>query len=421
MSAFKKRELDLSGEEKTGKFRKKSHVVLTEETKEKEKNFLDCKVDENTRYFRMPNGLWESERNLDESVTRKWLSKHKVFAKRCKKLMGRGKVVEGKESKTPLNEVVIREGEEGTFNMENIEDCRPRKGKTPRKYLIKWEGYEEKTWEPENNVTPCFLMKWFHDHPSKVEKCEPGMSTDVYNAVKKKTEPSKIKVNDIFIRATQDAINKTFLPRGKKINMLILDGEDLNTTFRLLDGIKPPGIIDSIVIPNPASSNIMRQLFCSDERLVDTVELYNATSGEYLDSLGVKKKQFASVWLDFVGSFYKEEKHNPRNDIINLFEKQLLADGAIFAVTLFYGRGREDRWYEAVEQIPVYAKSFGYELESLCGLDYTYECRDPKLSSSFDYGPTMSFFIFKVHKPTKEGGEVEEEEEGEDEYDENYW
>lgn len=163
----------------------------------------------------------------------------------------------------------------------------------------------------------------------------------------------------------------------------------------------------------------MRQFFCEDKRLVETVDLYNHSVGEYLASLSLAEVEFASVWLDYTGTFYKEQKFNPRNDIINLFEKQLLLDGGIFALTLFYGRGKEDRWYQAVDQIPIYAKNFGYELKSLCGLDYTYACRDSKLSSSFDYHGTISLLIFRVHKiePEEEEEEEKEKDEEGDEYD----
>ena len=75
-----------------------------------------------------------------------------------------------KENKTPLKEVVIREGEENVYKIENIEDCKAKNRNIPRKYLIKWEGYEDKTWEPEDNVDPCTMIQWYNDHPSKVKE-----------------------------------------------------------------------------------------------------------------------------------------------------------------------------------------------------------------------------------------------------------
>lgn len=179
--------------------------------------------------------------------------------------------------------------------------------------------------------------------------------------------------------------------------MLILDGEDMNTTFRLLNEMKPENIIDLIVVPNPESSYAMRQLFCGNKLLAEKVKLYKSSVGEYIASLSPGQIEFTAIWLDYLGTYYTENKHNPRNDIINIFEKQLIADQGIFALTLFWGRGGERKWYESVEQLPKYARIHGYELESLCGLDYTYKCRDPKLSSSFDYD-FISFMMFRVRK-----------------------
>ena len=72
---------------------------------------------------------------------------------------------------------------------------------------------------------------------------------------------------------------------------------------------------------------------------------------------------------------------------------------------------------ELINDLPIYAKLNNYELESVCGLTYTYPCADVKFSSRYDYG-LMTLMVFRVYKIKKEEDENKEENE-EDEYGEN--
>ena len=110
--------------------------------------------------------------------------------------------------------------------------------------------------------------------------------------------------------------------------------------------------------------------------------------------------KYAGAWLDFTQTYLgqKTDKYPPKSDLEQIFKKQLLFDQAILAVTLFWSRGFEDRLDKALEQIPKLAIKYGYELESMCGLENTYKCSDPKLSSTYRYNKKMSVMIYKVHK-----------------------
>lgn len=107
-------------------------------------------------------------------------------------------------------------GDPGVFS---VEDYLPPTTRSPRKYQLKWKGYEERTWEPEDNVEACMLVDWFKNHPDEAEKCELDMKQA------KEKRPRKIKTNNMFIRATQNALTETFLPQN-------IDGDNLNTRNR---------------------------------------------------------------------------------------------------------------------------------------------------------------------------------------------
>lgn len=369
---------------------------------EQEEKFeiLDCKVNkENKKFFLMKDG-WKEESAVDHRVVKKWSSYSPHLARKCRKKGGKASeridVEEKIEAKIPLRSSNVYTGDEDTELFEYIEDCRLKKGKKLREYLIKWKNAEEKTWQAENDVGACDLVDWYKAHPSKVKQCE-LKTLEMYNTKKKKTDPDKIKANDMFIQTVQNAIDETFLFQEQPINLLILDGPDLNTTFRLLDEIDPKESIDLIVIPNPNSSHVIRQLYCKDDRLVQTVELYQHSAGEYLESLSLREIEFAAIWLDYTSSFYNSKKHNPQRDIAKVFEKQLLRDDGIFDVTLFWGRGAEEKLNLALKEIPQFANENGYNLVSLCGLEHTYSCKKDKLSSSYDYG-LVSLMIYRANK-----------------------
>ena len=372
----------------------------TEEFEEKLDNILGCKVnEENKKFFLMKDG-WKEESAVDRRLVRRWSSYYPHLARKCRKrsvkLSTTAGVEEKQEVKTPLRSSNIYTGDKDTEFFEYIEDCRLKKGKKVREYLIKWKNSEKKTWQAENDVGACDLVNWYKAHPSKVKQCE-LKTLEMYNSKKKKIDPAKIKANDMFIETVQNAIDETFLSQEQPINLLILDGPDLNTTFRLLDEIEPKESIDLIVIPNPNSSHVIRQLYCSDDRLVQTVELYKHSAGEYLESLSSREIEFAAIWLDYTSSFYNLKKHNPQTDIAKVFEKQLLRDQGIFAVTLFWGRGAEEKLNLAFKEIPQFANENGYNLVSLCGLEHTYPCKTHKLSSSYDNG-LVSLMIYRAHK-----------------------
>jgi hypothetical protein len=288
--------------------------------------------------------------------------------------------------------------------IKQIEDCRIVGSiKNPkREYLIQWENNPTKSWISEIDISPCSIVDYFDQNLSQRQKCN-IKSPDTYNDKIKKEKKEKITANDIFINATQNAINE-FVDSDLEIQILLLDGVTLNTTFRLLNEIVPEGIIQNIVVPNPNSSYLMRQLFCKDDRLVEKLELYNNNMGTYLKSLEKGTKDFTSIWLDYTGSWFGNaaDKFSPKKDIEEVFKKEIIRDGGILAITLYLSRGLDYQLPIALDEIPKIANKYGYSLTSMCGNNLYYVCEKDKLKSVYSYGKgfassEMALLVYKVH------------------------
>jgi hypothetical protein len=388
-----------------------------DETKEEKMEITNCEVKDNIKYFQIGRGnVWKKEEELEPRVTKKWLRDNPDKARKCRR--NNRSVVEKKlelpetRVKTLLKKSVLYEDDPEVFKVDYIEDCKvAKKKKDTREYLVKWAGSDEKTWQKENDVDSCMIVDWYKEHKDKVKQCKVE-TLEMYNANKKATNPKKIKANNMVIWAIQDAITKTFIPQGKEIDLLILDGEDFNTTFRLLNEIKPHGAIDSITVPNPNSSYVMRQLYCGNDELVQKVNLYNHSLGEYFASLSEGEVQYAGAWLDFTQTYLgeKTDKYPPKSDLEQVFKKQLLADQSVLAVTLYWSRGFEYRLDMTLKEIPTFAIKYDYELEPMCDLEHTYKCDKIKLASNYSYDQ-VALMIYKVHKLTQDDEQKEEEEE----------
>ena len=77
--------------------------------------------------------------------------------------------MEEEDSEEEDSEEEEEEEEEEEYEVEDILDFWVENGK--RKYLIKWRGYKEKTWEPLSNITNCDdILEEFHKQVEKDAK-----------------------------------------------------------------------------------------------------------------------------------------------------------------------------------------------------------------------------------------------------------
>lgn len=217
-------------------------------------------------------------------------------------------------------------------------------------------------------------------------------------------DPSEITAADIFIQATQDTINqfisKLSISDIGNTNVLILGDNNLYTTTRLIDEVKPPGIIDNIVAINPNNNSSMYEFFCNDPLLLDTVTIHPGTLYDYLSGINSSEgKEFTSIWLQYkTWTGVASEYISPEVDIDLIFEKELIPDGGILAVSFIYGDTSLDSGTAlslALTRIPEIASKHDFGLISLCGKDKYYECTSPEIRSVHRYG-RMALAVYRV-------------------------
>ena len=133
---------------------------------------------------------------------------------------------------------------------------------------------------------------------------------DKYNSDNKKDESEKIECNQLFTRFASQNVG----------NALILDAEDLRTTFWL----KRRGFTN-ITVPNSFVYDDIK----GDKRITAV----NSLVGDYIRDSNLK---FTAVWLDYCCSFDGNAEINPQEDLKLLFRKKLVKTDSTFAVTFAF-------------------------------------------------------------------------------------
>ncbi|XP_061167240.1 uncharacterized protein LOC133176084 [Saccostrea echinata] len=97
------------------------------------------------------------ERNLVSSAVFVEPNEKKIKKEMRKMTKQKGKS-KGKESKAKQKKMAFDDNEPGFYYVDEILSERKKNGKS--EFLIKWEGYEDPTWEPERNI-PTHLIEEF--------------------------------------------------------------------------------------------------------------------------------------------------------------------------------------------------------------------------------------------------------------------
>lgn len=159
--------------------------------------------------------------------------------------------------------------------------------------------------------------------------------------INKKDDSNKIICNQLF---TREAV----LNKGPA---LILDAEDLRTTMWL----NRREIMD-ITVPNPYVYDKIKR----DRR----IKPINKLVGEFLSNTF---SRFTSVWLDYCCTFDGSESTGirPKEDIQKLFNRKLLRNNSVLAVTFCYRKGTkvaypDEDFGKAIACVTQEARKHGY-------------------------------------------------------------
>jgi len=101
------------------------------------------------RGFNEDQNTWEPQKNLTEScadIIEEWEKQHRDAGSDAPK----GSKKRKKSSPSTDNKKTAKRNKDGSFTVESIEQ--KVQWPTQIKYLVKWEGYDERTWEPVQHL-----------------------------------------------------------------------------------------------------------------------------------------------------------------------------------------------------------------------------------------------------------------------------
>ena len=273
---------------------------------------------------------------------------------------------------------VLYEGDPDLEKINNIIDC--RKGRSGLEFLIDWETGPQ-TWEVEANVSTDVVKEYMILN----SRCRSYIKSDQYNSTKKKSDCYKQFANDWFCTTVTSS-------NFKDPTVLILDGEDFNTTRRLLSVQRM-----KIHIPNNRSAIFMKQDMLTDQSILDHVFLYNTSVQDFIVTYR-KTLKLNAIWLDYTGTL--SGGISPAwIEIKTLFRNHIT--GAIFALTWFTARNSEPlSQIEVIIKTQRYMSRYVYSSTLLC-TDQIIQCTDHTTrelicdQGVFNYYP-MSMIVFRV-------------------------
>lgn len=251
-------------------------------------------------------------------------------------------------------------------------------------------GFRE--WLDLSNITPDIVKIYLDENPKCIEDWEvamvaakrmdkkdmgKGSGTEVFDASSHDDRCKKIWANTWFVRSlefmlmhddyseNQDYNETKTAGNFNEFNVLILDGQNYNTTKHLLDRFgrdnDPFGFIDFIDIPNPFSVRELREALLAPENqeVIESATVHCETVGDFLkkrisdyddgdDGDGKKstkamrrrrlpyKHSYSGVWLDYTGTLSGNKQKNsyPLQDIDTLLDNEFIQEGGIFAITV---------------------------------------------------------------------------------------
>lgn len=188
-------------------------------------------------------------------------------------------------------------------------------------------------WINACDIPELLLQEWESKHPEH----KTAETANAYDVEERKHDPEKIARNEDFIAAVLRIETLTRQPA----RVLVLDGEDLNTTQRLV----ARGVRD-IIIPNPFAcrrlaktlSNLKAESGGREATPFDNIRILAEPVSDTIEKQnpGEDSDRLSGVWLDYLGCWLGSDVKAvyPEEDIFRLFQRRLLRTPSILAITL---------------------------------------------------------------------------------------
>lgn len=238
-------------------------------------------------------------------------------------------------------------------------------------------------WVNENDIDPLIIKRFYENNPKYKEKCEIENKETYFIT---KIDIHKNLSNSSFSKSINDLLDGKFGRPHIPINILILDSTILKTTKNIINNVNNEKI-NKIFIPN---LNTPLDMKLESVKYDNKVLIINTTVHNFIHNFN---SSLSTIWLDYTSSWEsKLYGTSPKEDVKLLFDKKLLDDISIFAITL---NVRSTSIYFLMELFKI-ANNNGYELISLCG-EHTYKCEKDKFKSRYVYhrrDVTMMFSIY---------------------------
>jgi hypothetical protein len=255
-----------------------------------------------------------------------------------------------------MNSILLTQSDEN-IKVKKILDCR-RVQKNQIEFLVQPENKTESPWWT-TLVSPDLILNFVRQYPTKCLG-----NSEVYCSKKKKIECEKKFANAWFVHE----LSKFNVGDH---NILVLDGPDLNTTLAIQQEIGDNNI-GNIHIPNPFSTTEIICLAARHKWIHEKLSLYGQYLNSFLREYTPQQQQFSDVWFDYTSTFsgndtMRNKMTTPNDDVRLLFEKKLLLNNSLFAITYFDARGAEPLSPKDINTIITkHAKDNGYTLINIC-------------------------------------------------------
>jgi hypothetical protein len=291
-------------------------------------------------------------------------------------------VIATKQKRKRKRTRVVRDN---VFDVSKITAVRPVvDDPTTNEYFVHFLGYDESEarWTPKHDITPS-AIRAFTD-VTTIDLVDKAYDTNTVQA-----RGHKIRANDMFIDAM--LVARKYRRNLADWMVVVLDGEDANTTFRLLDA----GLVTPLVTVNftkPVADKITSLLETvstthdiSNVRVVCS-SIANVIADAEPDSLG-------AVWFDYCSTFKGTKACYPKKDITALFaDGALRRDRSVVALTVCL-RDNRMNGHSATHAVQIRAIH-----EFLFRLARKHDYTDIRVCNKLKYG-TMYVVVLEFGRP----------------------